>query len=99
MTGHKFSTDWLDEFKQYKKIKPINQERKTHKQSLDQKRGTSELVPYIYQKKISKALRIIEDLIELNLQRIDVLEQKQIDTDEAIRLLWKFQEEMIDDDR
>ncbi len=89
----------MDEFKQYKKIYPINQERKTHKQSLNQKRHTSELAPYIYQKKISKALRIIEDLIELNLQRIDVLEQKQIDTDEAIRLLWKFQEEMIDDDR
>lgn len=97
MTGHKFSTDWLDEFKQYKKIKPINQERKTHKQSLDQKRGTSELVPYIYQKKISKALGIIEDLIELNSHRLDILEMKQTETNEAIRLLWKFQEEMLDD--
>ena len=99
MTKHKFSTTWLDEFKQYKKIKTINQERKTRKQSLDQKRGTSELAPYIYQKKISKALRIIEDLIELNSQRLDILEMKQTETDEAIRLLWKFQEEMIDDDR
>lgn len=93
MIGHKVSNDWFDEWLQYLKIKSIIQEREPRKQSLDQKSGTSELAPYGYQKKISEALGIIENLIELNLQRIEILEAKQADDEEEIRLLWKHQED------